>query len=287
MEDKNSMEEKETIAVWFSCGAASAVAAKKTIERYGKTHNVIIVNNPVVNEHQDNERFLKDCESWFGQEILKSTNEKYPSCDIRDVFEKKRYIGGVDGAPCTKELKKEARYQFEKNNKIDWHVLGFTYEEKSRSDRFIKFERENLIPILIDEKLTKQDCFNILISEGIKLPEIYNFGFPNANCIGCVKSSSPTYWNLVREKFPEVFEERMSQSESIGAKLVRVHAKYLPWLEKANGIYRDKDTHEVVSTINKKGEPVHTIRIPLSKLPKGLKTGKIKSWECGIFCDTK
>lgn len=43
------MEYKETIAVWFSCGAASAVAAKKTIEKYGNTHNVIIVNNPVVN----------------------------------------------------------------------------------------------------------------------------------------------------------------------------------------------------------------------------------------------
>ena len=31
---------KQTIAVWFSCGAASAVAAKKTIEKYGKTHKV-------------------------------------------------------------------------------------------------------------------------------------------------------------------------------------------------------------------------------------------------------
>ena len=31
---------KETIAVWFSCGAASAVAAKKTIEKYGKTNSV-------------------------------------------------------------------------------------------------------------------------------------------------------------------------------------------------------------------------------------------------------
>ena len=71
------MEYKETIAVWFSCGAASAVAAKKTIEKYGQTHNVIIVNNPVINEHEDNIRFLKDCEKWFGQEILMATNDKY------------------------------------------------------------------------------------------------------------------------------------------------------------------------------------------------------------------
>ena len=49
---------KQTIAVWFSCGAASAVAAKKTIEKYGKTHKVLIVNNPVVNEHHDNLRLF-------------------------------------------------------------------------------------------------------------------------------------------------------------------------------------------------------------------------------------
>ena len=164
---------KETIAVWFSCGAASAVAAKKTIEKYGETHNVIIVNNPVVNEHEDNLRFLKDCEIWFGQEVISATNSKYPSCDIRDVFEKRKYISGVAGAPCTLELKKEARYQFEKNNKIDWHVLGFTADEKKRSDKFMKFERENLIPVLIDENLTKGNCFDILLDSGIKLPEIY------------------------------------------------------------------------------------------------------------------
>ena len=78
---------KETIAVWFSCGAASAVAAKKTIEKYGETHNILIVNNPVVNEHEDNNRFLKDCEEWFGQKIIKAINSKYPNCDIVEVFE--------------------------------------------------------------------------------------------------------------------------------------------------------------------------------------------------------
>jgi len=38
----------QIIAVWFSCGAASAVAAKKTIERYGNKHTIRIVNNPVM-----------------------------------------------------------------------------------------------------------------------------------------------------------------------------------------------------------------------------------------------
>jgi len=245
--------EKETIAVWFSCGAASAVAAKKTIEKYGNTHNVIVVNNPVVNEHQDNIRFLHDCEKWLGVKIIKAINPAYPSCDIRDVFKKRKYVSGVGGAPCTKHLKKEARYHFEKSNKIDWHVLGFTFEEKNRSDRFKTFERDNLLPILVDEGITKGRCFEILQEAGIELPEIYKLGFPNANCIGCVKSQSPTYWNLVRSKFPDVFKERAEQSREIGAKLVKL-----------------------------KGE-----RIYLDELPVNARGGKIKSWECGIFCDTE
>ena len=278
---------KQTIAVWFSCGAASAVAAKRTIEKYGKTHKVLIVNNPVVNEHHDNLRFLKDCEKWFGQKVISATNQKYPSCDIRDVFEKRKYISGVAGAPCTQQLKKEARYQFEKENKIDWHVLGFTIDEKKRSDRFIKFERENLIPILIDLRLSKGNCFDIIMDAGIELPEIYKLGFPNANCIGCVKSQSPTYWNLVREKFPDVFNDRAEQSKRIGAKLVKVHAKYLNWAVKIGKLYFDKDTDEQLSTINDKGKISHSVRIHLEDLDGTMIAGKIKSWECGIFCDTE
>lgn len=244
---------RETIAVWFSCGAASAVAAKKTLEKYGETHNIMIVNNPVINEHPDNERFLKEVEAWLGVEIIKAINPNYPSCDIRDVFEKMKYISGTKGAPCTTKLKKEARYHFEKNNQIDWHVLGFTIDEWERQKKFNKFERGNTIPVLITELITKEDCFKILQNAGIKLPEIYSLGYPNANCIGCVKSQSPTYWNLVRNTFPDVFNERAEQSRRIGAKLVK-----------------------------RKGK-----RIFLDELLPTDKGGKIKSWECGIFCDTE
>ena len=245
-------QEKQTIAVWFSCGAASAVAAKKTIEIYGKTHKIIIINNPIKNEHEDNLRFLKDCEKWFGQSVVSAINDKFPSCDIRDVFEKRKYMSGIAGAPCTKELKKGARYQFELSNDIDWHVLGFTVDEKKRSDRFIKYERSNLIPILVDMNLSKGDCFDILINEGIKLPKIYKLGFANANCLGCVKATSPTYWNLVRTHFPDVFKDRAEQSRRIGARLVR-----------------------------RKGE-----RIFLDELKNADRGGKLKSFDCGIFCET-
>jgi hypothetical protein len=243
--------ENKTITVWFSCGAASAVAAKKTLEKYGKTNNVQIVNNPVLEEHEDNRRFLKDVAEYLQHPILEAKNKNYPNASIVEVFDKRNYISGVDGAPCTKILKKEARYQFEINNKIDFHVLGFTIEEWERQKKFNERERNNTLPVLISELTTKSDCFKILKKDNIKLPEIYSIGFPNANCIGCVKATSPTYWNMVRVAFPQVFEQRAEQSRRIGAKLVRVKGK----------------------------------RIFLDELDPKATGGKIKNWECSIFCD--
>jgi len=246
------MNNKETICVWFSNGAASAVAAKKTIEKYGKTHEILIVNNPILEEHVDNLRFKSDVEKWINHPIISAVNPKFPNGSIVEVFEKIKWVSGVGGASCTLNLKKEARYKFELSHEIDWHVLGFTFEEKSRHERFVTGERSNVLPILIDEKLTKYDCFEILHKAGIERPKIYELGFPNANCIGCVKSASPTYWNLVRKHFPEVFEQRAEQSERLGCRIV----KY-------------------------KGE-----RIFLSQLPQTARGGKIPTWECGLFCDT-
>ncbi len=241
----------KNIAVWFSCGAASAVAAKLAVEKYGDDNSVMIVNNPVDEEHEDNRRFLKDVEDWIGRKIIIAKNTKVSTTSAKEVWARRKYMSGVTGAPCTIELKKEARYQFEKTHKIDYHILGFTVDEWKRAKRFKEYESDNLIPILVSELLTKEDCFEILHKAGIKLPEVYSLGFPNANCIGCVKSSSPTYWNLVRKYFPDVFEDRAKQSRKIGAKLVI-----------------------------RKGK-----RIFLDELLPSDKGGKIKNWNCSTFCE--
>jgi len=246
MEIKN-----KTIVVWFSCGAASAVAAKKTVEKYGKTNNVLIVNNPIKEEDKDNIRFKNDVEKWIGQPIIEAKNKDYPNSSIVDIFEKRKYMSGVYGAPCTMLLKKEARYQFELTHEIDWHVLGFTVDEMHRHERFVKGERANTIPVLIDAGYTKTMCMDMLLQAKIKPPRVYFMGYPNANCIGCVKSSSPTYWNLVRKTFPKVFKHRAEQSRRIGTRLIKVNGK----------------------------------RIFLDELDPKQKGGKIESYECGIFCD--
>jgi len=243
----------EKIAVWFSCGAASAVAAKKTLELYGYTHVVHIVNNPVIEEDADNVRFLYDVQRWLGVKIEFARNINFPACSAVQVWDKRNFMSGPLGAPCTIELKKYARQQWEATHKPDWHVLGFTWDEKTRYDRFIETERDNVLPVLIDAKITKQDCIDILLDAGIKIPRMYTLGYPNANCIGCVKATSPTYWNLVRRQHPEIFEQRAEQSRRIGARLVRVNNQRI-FLDELDPLA--------------KGRPLKHLQI-----------------DCGIFCE--
>jgi hypothetical protein len=251
--DKTEPEQGDTIVVWFSCGAASAVAAYETIRLYGDKCTVRVVNNPIKEEDKDNQRFLKDVERWLGYEIEYALNPKYPNASCVEVWDKRSYMSGVAGAPCTLELKKNARKHWEKNNPHDWLVLGFTSEEQKRLQRFRMTERQNVLGVLVDQSISKADCFMRIMEAGIELPKIYKRGYPNANCIGCVKSGSVTYWNHVRKQDPDVFEHRVKQSREIGARLV----KY-------------------------KGE-----RIFLDELPEDAKGKPMKSldFECGIFCE--
>jgi len=247
--------EGQTIAVWVSCGAASAAAAVITLKKYGEMCKVRLLNNPVAEEHEDNQRFINDLSVLLNHSIEPVLNPDWPSCSIFDVFEKRKYISGVHGAPCTGELKKKARQNWEKSNHVDWHVMGFSIEEKNRHNRFVLTEKENVIPVLIEECMTKDDCGKMLISLGINLPEAYSLGMPNANCVGCVKATSPTYWNLIRKIDICRFNKICKVSRGIGTKLVRFNGKR---------IFLDELPEWAV------GEPIKEMNL-----------------ECGFFCEEK
>ena len=208
----------QKIAVWFSCGAASAVAAKLTVDRYGQRNDVRLLNTPIDEEDADNRRFAADVAEWVGRPLELVRNEKLGHSSARRVWATERFMAGIHGAPCTGQLKKEARQQWEAQHNPDWHVLGFTADEQARHDRFVLTERENVLPVLIKAKMTKAACFRTVIDAGLTLPRKYHEGYPNGNCIGCVKANSPTYWNLVRRQDPEVFADRAKQSRELGVR---------------------------------------------------------------------
>lgn len=204
--------------VWFSCGAASAYAAKLTKERDGDACTVVYCDT-LSAEHPDNLRFFHDVERWIGSPIEVIRSRTY--ADIDDVFQRTRYMAGIAGARCTTELKKLPRVAFQRDS--DTHVFGYTVEERKRAASFEDANPALAVDwMLIDQGVTKQDCKDALAAAGIALPAMYELGFEHNNCIGCVKSTSTGYWNRVRRLFPDVFDRRARQSRLIGARLVRV-----------------------------------------------------------------
>ena len=198
---------------WFSCGAASAVATK-------------LVNPDVVaycetgSEDVDNERFLVDCEKWFGKSVTRIRG-KWP--DTWSVWEHRKFISGPAGAPCTGELKVKPRIAFQRPDDI--HVFGYTAD--SADVRRANILRENwpdlIVSVpLIDRGLTKAACLSMIEGAGLKPPRVYAMGFPNANCIPCCKATSPGYWALVRKEFPVQFNRMVELSRRLDVKMSRL-----------------------------------------------------------------
>ena len=206
---------------WFSCGTASAVATKHTLERYGKTHEVIVIRMAIDEEHPDNDRFAIDCSGWFDHPI-----KTIMSRSAEDVWKRRRYMAGVNGGPCTSEIKIEERRRIVKQLQPEFQVFGYTAEEGARLARFItRNDGPPVIAPLIEAEFTKQMCHVAVADAGIRLPEMYRMGFPNNNCIGCVKANGVQYWNRVQRFFPDVFEARCKLSREIGCRLLKIRGK--------------------------------------------------------------
>lgn len=215
------------IVSWFSCGAASAVATKMVLAEFGPRPNklagdVTIAYCETGAEHEDNTRFLADCEDWFGQSVVRLKSEEY--ADTWDVWERTGWLAGINGARCTTELKVVPRLTFQRPT--DVHVFGYTAD--SRDVARAKQLRENYPELsirtpLIDAGLTKSAVLAMLLNAGIALPIPYLLGFQNNNCKTCVKATSPDYWSLVRKVYPDDFARMVELSRRLGVRLSRIN----------------------------------------------------------------
>ena len=227
------------VLAWFSCGAASAVAAKLAVETYAPTQAVeVLYCDTLAYEHPDNRRFMDDVAGWVGQPIKLLRSDRF--ADIFDVFRRERYLNGQNGAPCTRALKRNVRKAYERPE--DLHVFGFTADE---ADRIADFELDNrgtdCAWLLADRGITKRDCYRIVREAGIALPAMYQLGYRNNNCIGCVKGGAG-YWNRIRDDFPDAFDRMARTERELGFALLRVRGRpcYLDELPRGVGRYESE-----------------------------------------------
>lgn len=216
---------EEMKVAWFSAGCSSLVAAFLS-----NPDEVIYIH--VADQHPDTLRFIRDASRVLGHiEVLRSQEFS----DVHDVLTRVRYINGPSGAACTLRLKKRVMQEWEKEH---WgrhtYVWGYDVDERARAERTVasmpEFDHE--FP-LIERGLTKSDCHAMCDDIGIRRPAMYDLGYPNNNCVGCVKGGMG-YWNKIREDFPEVFAQRAKDEREVGHSCIK--GVFLDELEPGRGV---------------------------------------------------
>lgn len=217
---------------WLSAGVSSFVAGyliKDEIDKF--------IYIDIDDQHPDSMRFIKDCENALNKhvEIIKS-----PYGSVERACRGFGFINSAYGAKCTDVLKKRVRKEWEYKNsdKMLTYVWGFDCNESKRANRLSEtmIMQEHRFP-LIEKNLSKEDAHGICKLIGIKRPLMYDLGYNNNNCIGCVKGGMG-YWNKIRIDFPEVFKSRAKMERDIGASCIK--GVYLDELDPKRGRMTDE-----------------------------------------------
>jgi len=220
----------ETIS-WFSAGVSSAVATKLAIDQIDR-----IIYTHIEDQHPDTLRFVRECEEWFRKpvEILQSPYKTVENA-CRGAGGR-GYVNGPNGAACTRFLKRRVRAEWEMDNRGSFrYVWGFDADPKEikRAERRREKmpDHDHYFP-LIEKHIFKLEAHKILKASGIKRPAMYELGYQNNNCIGCVKGGM-AYWNHIRLDFPEIFKQRAEMERAIRATCIK--GVYLDELDPERG----------------------------------------------------
>ncbi len=215
---------KKLKVCWLSAGVSSLVAGylAKDVDDYIYIH--------VKEQHEDSLRFIKDCEKFLGKPV-----KIIESGSVHETIKRTRFINGAYGARCTLELKKKLRQEWEKeyaDHEITY-VWGYDLKETHRAERiketYPEFNHE--FP-LIENRISKAQAHGILKGLGLNRPAMYDLGYSNNNCVGCVKGGMG-YWNKIRVDFPEVFEKMAKLEREVGHSCIK--GVYLDELEPNRG----------------------------------------------------
>lgn len=193
---------------WLSAGVSSFIATyleRETIDKIIYLH--------IEDQHEDTMRFVKDCEKLLQKkiEILQS-----PYLNVDNVARQFGYVNSPKMAKCTEVLKKRVRKQWERGKKDLVYVWGYDWNEKGRAESTEKSQpKQNHVFPLIDRILSKDEAHGMSRKLGLIRPKMYDIGYSNNNCKGCVKGGMG-YWNKIRIDFPDVFTARAKMERDIG-----------------------------------------------------------------------
>lgn len=232
---------------WFSCGVSSAMVCYLCRNELDEIHY-----QHIDDQHPDSLRFLHDVERLIDKPI---SIHQSPYRSVDKVCRAFGFFKGAYGARCTDVLKKRERKIWEREHPgRHTYFWGLDATEQRRVDGIIRAmpDYDHRFP-LIERSMTKQDAHELANRLGLRRPAMYDLGYNNNNCIGCLKGGIG-YWNKIRRDFPDVFAAR--------AKLERDLGRF---------ILKEPD-----------GRPLYLDELDPDR---GADVKEIPNFECGIMCE--
>lgn len=220
--------------VSVSSGASSAVAAERTMAKYGKD-NVDLVFADTKHENADNYRFLDDLEKRWGKKLIRLADGRTPE----QVWDDKAIIPNDMLAPCTYELKLKLIIDYVKQLRAEGYAVvmcvGMSLKDTRKKSKLaanypewmnkrypgrllataVNWSKSKLayveFPALwkqTDANVELFDVFQTLRSLDIRLPSMYADGFESANCDGDCPKGGIKHWVRVYRTRPQIFRHR-------------------------------------------------------------------------------
>ena len=241
--------------MWFSAGVSSAIAAH--IARHELD---VVIYFHINDQHPDTLRFVDDVSTLLVRPIVIMQHPIFK--DVESVCRHHAFVTSPHGAKCTEKLKKELRKMWEYENEgRHTYYWGMDCDEAERAQTLMEHmpDFDHRFP-LIERKMSKADAHGMLAELGVRRPAMYDLGYHNNNCVGCLKGGMG-YWNRIRKDFPDVFARRAKMERDIGHSCLR---KALPHVE---------------------GQPRKSAPLFLDELdPEAGRHDPPVTQECGVYC---
>ena len=177
-------------------------------------------------ETPDTYESVDDARSYLGEfQIPFTTVQALPrKTDLYGTALRRRVIPSVQWRWCTRDFKVNPihRYYRELGRHVNQYV-GIAYDEVHR----VRDSREayvtNLYP-LVDQRLTRQDCIDIISEAGLRVPE-------KSGCYFCPFNSTKR-WRRILERHPALFEKAIMLEEN---------SKHFPRQRLTDQVFRERD----------------------------------------------
>lgn len=205
--------------VMFSGGIGSWMTAKRVADKHG-TDDLTLLFADTKMEDEDLYRFLDESAANVGGTLVKVAEGRDPW----EVFFDVKFLGNSRIDPCSRVLKRQflRKYIDENFDPEDTVIyIGIDWTEQHRMERAAGFWEPWKVeaPMCDRPLLSKKDMIIQLELEGIKPPELYQYGFPHNNCGGfCIKAGQAQF-RLLLKVYPERYCYHEKKEQEIRKKL--------------------------------------------------------------------